>query len=320
MSFPDIRREQFLLRFDQLDASDCAGADHLFEEFAPGNTIAGQHFPFERFEWYREHLKLLFERSPKKYGEIHKGTPFFFLAWLAFDFRDYEKALTYLDAAISEDTRIDPQGWSTRPGGRFLHLDADPNHVGRRTIAMLRERIVEELGRFKGATGVKLTLPEFLQRFPAQLLATPESRTIASAFYVFILEVDERTEELAMRSVAGGSTGPALSLLFRGGVLFESLLKRLYPGHRTLGAILRDRSFQGDFPGAYQTSARSLADILANATDNSIETAFSTTARLRNTTGHNLIWDDVFDIPNALTRLVNQQFNALLYVIERKFK
>jgi hypothetical protein len=102
------QRDELFLLFDSVDPGDPAGADRIFERFGPGNTIAGQHQPFERFEWYRELLKLLHARWPAKYGQIHKGTPFFFLAWLAFDLRHYEKALTYLDAAISEDTRIDP--------------------------------------------------------------------------------------------------------------------------------------------------------------------------------------------------------------------
>lgn len=320
LELSDAQRTALSLQFDSLDPADHIGADRLFEMFGAGNTIAGQNTPFERFEWYRQLLVLLFERSPKKYREIHKGTPFFFLAWLAFDVRAYEKALTFLDAAISEDARIDPAGWRERPGGRFLRLDSDPHHVGRRTISALRERLVDELGRFKGATGVSIKLEHFLARFPTQLLSTPNSRTIISAFYVFILEADEVAEQLAIRSSGGGSTGPALSLLFRGGVLFESLLKQLYPGHQTLGGILKDPAFQRDFPGTYATSARSLAEVLAAVNDNSYQTAFSTSARLRNTTGHNLVWDDVFSDPSALLRLVHQQYNALLYVIDRKFR
>lgn len=314
------QRDELLRLFDAIDPGDSQGADRIFEQFGAGNPVAIQNQPFERFEWYRGLLKLLYERSPQKYSQIHKGTPFFFLAWLAFDLRDFEKALTYLDAAISEDTRIDPTGWRERPGGRFLRLDPDPFHVGRRTIAMLRERLVDELGRFKGATGVSLRLEDFLKRFPVQLLTKPASRTIVSAFYVFILEADEINEQLAMRSSAGGSTGPALSLLFRGGVLFESLLKHLYPGQQTLGGLLNDSSLQADFPGTYSTSATSLAEILLTVGDNSYVAAFSTTARLRNTTGHNLVWDDVFSAPDAFNRLLHQQYNALLYVIERKFR
>lgn len=314
------QRDDLFRAFDALDPLDSEGADHIFQQFGVGNSIVAQAQPFERFEWYRGLLKLLFERSPQKYAQVHKGTPFFFLAWLAFDLRDYEKALTYLDAAISEDTRIDPAGWRERAGARFLRLDQDPLHVGRRTIAALRERMAEELGRFKGATGITLRLEEFLKRFPVQLLAIPASRTIVSAFYVFILEADEVGEQLAMRSSAGGSTGPALSLLFRGGVLFESLLKHLYPGHQTLGGVLNDARLQADFPGKYPTSANSLAEILASINDTTYATAFSTTARLRNTTGHNLVWDDVFDAPDALERLVHQEYNALLYVIERKVR
>lgn len=315
---PEQRSELFR-RFDAIGPTDHVAADRLFEQFGVGNSITVQDQPFERFEWYRGLLKLLFDRSPEQYRQIHKGTPFFFLAWLSFDLRDYEKALTYLDAAISEDTRVDPAGWRERPGGRFLRLDPDPLHVGRRTIGRLRERLVDELGRFKGATGVSIRLEDFLQRFPTQLLQSPASRTIASAFYIFILEADEVAEQLELRSIAGGSTGPAVSLLFRGGVLFESLLKQAYPGHRTLGAVLNDTALQTDFPGQYPTSASSLADVLAGVTDNSLFTAFTTTAKLRNITGHNLIWDDVFSTTGAFQRLVHQEYNALLYLIDRKF-
>ena len=314
------RRDELFRRFDTLDPGDVDTADVFFEEFGVGNNVAFKDRPFARFEWYRGLLKLLFERSPKKYAQIHKGTPFFFLAWTAFDSCNYETALAYLDAAISEDTRIDPAGWSERPGGQFLRLNPDPWHAGNRTIGLLRKRFANEFDRFKGATGVSLRLEEFLERFSAPLLETPSSRTILSALYVFILEADEVNEQLMLRSSAGGSTGPALSLLFRGGVLFESLLKHLYRGHQTLRCVLNSAALQADFPGEYGTHAKSLAEILAGVNDDTLETAFSTTAKLRNTTGHNLVRDDVFGDREVFNCLVHQQCNALLYVIERKFR
>ena len=52
--------------------------------------------------------------------------------------------------------------------------------------------------------------------------------------------------------------------------------------------------------------------------DFSIETAFATTGKLRNTTGHNLVWDDIFDTPKNYVDLFDQEVNAILHVISQK--
>ena len=65
-------------------------------------------------------------------------------------------------------------------------------------------------------------------------------------------------------------------------------------------------------------SANSLADIHAAIKDSSIETAFSTTGKLRNTTGHNLVWDDIFDTPKNYVTFFEQEMNAILHVISQK--
>lgn len=124
-----------------------------------------------------------------------------------------------------------------------------------------------------------------------------------------------------MRSTLGGSMLPALSLLFRGGIIFESLLKQIYPGHNTIGQILKSLEFQSDFKGEYSSSATCLKSILKDPNDkidHSYLTAFTATARLRNTTGHNLVWDDIFN-EDKFSRLIEQEINALLYVIEKKY-
>jgi hypothetical protein len=44
--------------------------------------------------------------------------------------------------------------------------------------------------------------------------------------------------------------------------------------------------------------------------------AFGGTAtKLRNTTGHNLIWDNIFDAPKKYEDLFQQLTNAILHVI-----
>jgi hypothetical protein len=116
--------------------------------------------------------------------------------------------------------------------------------------------------------------------------------------------------------------------LFTGGLIFESLLKNRYPlndqgrPNKTLGDVLGTQGFLRDFQLANRptTSAQSLAEIhgLIGAS-NSIETAFGTAAKLRNTTGHNLVWDDIFDNPRMYVDLFQQVMNAILYMISVKF-
>lgn len=156
-------------------------------------------------------------------------------------------------------------------------------------------------------------------------MQTSSSRTIISALYVFLLEAEERLIELRIKSTQGSSLGPVIAHLFGGGLIFESLLKSLYPTKdngdpiKTLGQVFQTAAFKADFGTGIQTSADTLQEILDSARDNSHITAFSTSSRLRNTTGHNLIWDNIFHSTSNYEVLLNQSLNALLYLIEKKF-
>lgn len=117
-----------LNRFKETDFRTAKEGDDLFRLFAPGNTIDFADRPFERFSDYRELLYRLMRADPVKYQRMHKGTPFGFMSWLAFDLKNYERGLFYLDAAISEDVRKadPPETWLNNPGPRVLILDVDP--------------------------------------------------------------------------------------------------------------------------------------------------------------------------------------------------
>ena len=148
----------------------------------------------------------------------------------------------------------------------------------------------------------------------------------SSAFYVYLLAYEDRLCELQLRSIGGGSIAPMITHLFTGGVIFESLLKHFYPNKddgnptKTLGDIFLTCAFTDDFVTGLSTSASSIQDILSSINDNSLHVAFSTAAKLRNTTGHNLIWDDRFANPDQYSLLFYQEINALLYLISTKFR
>jgi len=81
---------------------------------------------------------------------------------------------------------------------------------------------------------------------------------------------------------------------------------------------LRDFSLDAALPA----SAESLTEIHdAIHSGSSLVTAFGTAAKLRNTTGHNLVWDDIFSTPVKYVDLFEQvmsAMSAILYVISWK--
>ena len=289
--------------YQNLEITGPQDGDRFFEVFGPGNVVDFVDRPYERFHDYERLLHDLHNSDPDKYGLIHKGTPFYFLSWTAFDLRNFEKALFYIDAAISEDVRKSPNDWIDQPGSAFLILREPQNQVARRIVLRVRQLLQEELNRFNAIPGhAPLHIQNFIDRFVRVLVLEQDAikRTIVSAFYVFLFEFFDRYSELLLRSSIGGSIQPFVIHLFKGGLIFESLLKHLYPTRddgsptRTLSNVFQTTPFQNDFNVQINTSSNTLLDIVNNIQGNSLLSAFNTTSKLRNTTGHNLVWDDVF--------------------------
>jgi len=259
---------------------------------------------------------------------MHKGTPFGFLSWLSFDLRNYEKALFYLDTAIAEDHR-NLANWIDCPGSRFLRLNPDPAiPFFRRTLPEVKGIIERELARFNALSRLPaLDLDTSWRPFVENLLRNPTQRTIISALYVFLLEFEDHRRELWLREGATtGSNQPFTVHLFTGGLIFESLMKRRYPNddmgrpNKTLGNTLGTQAFLRDFnlprqPNGTGTSLGNIHAAIQGST--SPETAFSTAAKLRNTNGHNLVWDDIFADPRRYTDLFQQVVNAILFLVSK---
>ena len=313
------------LALSHYDAMDTDQGDWFFSTFGPGNMITATDKPYERFSDYETLLHKIYLRDKAKYEAIHKGTAFYFLTWLAFDLKNFEKALYYIDAAISEDVKNAGANWVNLPGAAFLKLEYE-NQVAGRVIETIKKLVNTQTERFNGISGLQaVNLPDFLQKFVIPFIQNPPTRTVISAFYIYLLEFEERLSELTLRSTQGCSIGPIISHLFSGCVIFESLLKKIYPfkddGNpvETLGNIFHTQAFIGDFGGGINTHATSLQTILDNVADNTVTTAFTVTSRLRNTTGHKLIWDNIFEDTEHFKIFTHQIINSLLYIIERKF-
>ncbi len=315
------------LSFRQLIIRGPEDGDRFFEAYGPGNTLQVIERPFERFEDYELLLNIIKQDDPQKFAQIHKGTPYYFMGWLAFDLKNYVKAVFYLDAAIAEDIRKDPIGWQGNPGNQILTLSDSADQVAARMTKHLRELIGLQFSRFNSISKLTgISLDHFIDKFILILVKDTEKHSIITAVYSFILEFGDREKELQLRSSTGGSIEPVLTYLFKGGLIFESLLKHLYPikdngdQTKTLGDIYKTNNFKSDFLQNISTSSSSLKDIINSVgTNTDMQTAFNTATKLRNTTGHNLVWDDVFDDVGHFRILYYQLINATLFIVKVKF-
>lgn len=314
------------LAFRQMNITGPEDGDRFFEAYGSGNTSQVIERPYERFEDYELLLSIIREDDPQKYAQIHKGTPYYIMGWLAFDLKNYERAVFYMDSAITEDIRKDPSSWQNNPGNQFLTL-SDTSQVAERMTARLRELVERELARFNSISGLSpLSINDFKDKFILALVKDTSKHSIITAFYSFILEYEDRAKELQLRSSDGGTIEPALTYLFKGGLIFESLLKHFYPNKdngnqvKTLGDIFQTSNFKADFLQSVNTSSSSLLDIVNVVSNSDLQTAFNTVSKLRNTTGHNLVWDDVFNKVDNFKLLYHQIINSLFFIISKKFK
>jgi len=157
--------EQARLAFKRLVINGPKDGDNFFAVFCPGNTINFTDRPYERFEDYEKLLTIIRDDDQIKYEKIHKGTPFYFLAWTAFDMKNYEKAVFYMDAAISEDERKDLKGWMNHPAGQFLTLNDKGNQIALRITKHLNDKILIELSRFNNVNGFRISIEDFVEKF-----------------------------------------------------------------------------------------------------------------------------------------------------------
>jgi len=309
--------ESALHRFRDIEINECENGDSLFSKYGPGNIINGIDKPYERFSDYENLLCKYWNDDPEKYKIIHKGTPFYFLAWTAYDLRNFEKALFYMDAAISEDKKNSSE-WMKEPAAKsFFWLELP--EVAQRVTEDIRFVLKNEIKRFNTISNITpFTIEDFIEKFVRVLITgEPKYRTIVTSFFTFLLEFKERVQELEIRSTEGGSVEPFITHLFKGGVVFESLLKIFYKGS-TLPNIYKKPQFKKDFLKRVVSSANTLNKVYAAISTENMQTAFDTTTQIRNTTGHNLVWDDIFSATNYKD-LYRQEINAIFYIIVKKF-
>ncbi len=238
------------------------------------------------------------------FARIHKGTAYYWIGIAAFLVHEIELATFFFDASVAEDIRAgaDPINNPT-PSIRFILIDGEAPAQAARNLVQVMQARTEELienynnrpGRIAGA--VPLTIADVRERFlkPAITPGRENLRSSATTFISFNMEWDFRNLLFDISPIQG-TAEPFFLHLFKGCVLFESLLKGKLinppPLNSPLGDSLKYLHNELGIPDNLNIGKTDFPTIIADlaGADDSIQTAIQFTGRIRNTLGHNLGW------------------------------
>ena len=248
-------------------------------------------------------LSVCQEVAPDKYRSMHKGTPYYWLGMAAFLLHDYQTAVYFFDAGALEDLERGAHPVTNPfPGLLFIQIRGDqPFQAARELVQVTEQRVERALTEYNGRPGrapglMILQLQEIRNSFLTPAITTKDNplRPLATAFISYFLEWDYRSLLIRL-GVREGTPEPFFSHLFKGCLLFESLLKhnrRRTPARRTLGSILRELSTELGVSAQINIGGIDFPQILNDlpGSDESKQTAVEYAGKVRNTVGHNLGW------------------------------
>lgn len=239
----------------------------------------------------------------ESFTKIHKGNPYYYLAIATYLMKDAQTATFLFDAAVSEDLRTGADAETNpRPSTRFLALDTEnPEQAALQLTLDTRAKVERSITLYNSLPGrcstiPDLTIPSLRKKFLYPALSSKYMgwRTLATTFISFFIEWDFRNEFFDIQPKLGTSE-PFYLHLFKGCVLFESLLKEspLKPRGGDLGKVLGELHDELGISPHLKISGtlKQIFKALVTA-DSKIETAIVFTGRVRNTTGHKLSWDE----------------------------
>lgn len=319
------------LFFQQLIIKNPDTGNLYFQTFGVPNIIERPGLPYERFTCYEELLTILQAEDSKKFFQLHKGTPYYFLAWLSFDIANYERAVYYLDSALCEDQKNFPKKWLTTPGTQAVLLQVEKSGPVKRVVEKVRGEFENQIKRFNLNTHSNLSVDNLVLNLLNDL-CNPQSKkqthSILTAIYTF-LYVYEDIRKLILLGNSVGSLEPLLSHLFKGGLIFESLLKHVYSdqilkkfkGFATLEKVLKLEIIKEDFDlkGEINISATSVDALMRDVSSNSIRASFVTTGRVRNFSGHDLARESALNDIDIYESIFKQISNSLFFILNKHY-
>ncbi len=301
--FRNMTDQEFKTMFLQAANGGATDANDFFNSFRYAHEVLQGNYS-EALNQGRSLLMQCRSIDEGAYERIHKGTPFYWLGIAAFLVQDHERATFFFDAAVSEDLEIgaDPANNPT-PALRFIVIEDDPQFLAHSLIKDVQAKVEEVISNYNGRPGrpsgvADITLIEIREKF-LRLAVSPGRegwRSLATAFISFFIEWHDRNELLDLRTSAG-TVEPFFLHLFKGCVLFESLLKgnpsQALPQSATnLGSVLQSLHSHLGIPHNIRIGGVDFPTILQDlaGADESIQTAIEFTGKIRNTVGHDLGW------------------------------
>lgn len=316
--------DRFIQEYTKNKFDEGANADEFFNSFRSKYIVSHQISFWNEISVYKELLKRIQDKYPDEYKEIHKGTPFFWIGWHSFLAEYYDQAIFYIDAAMAEDKKNHPDSvWPTSGAAQFFKLELNDyrKFFGSSNARELKDLLKEELDRFNSLnSGINTTLENFIEDFVENIL--PEDNTsLITTLYTFIFEKEDILEMIQYRGEYGGTIEPMVLHLFKGSLIFETLLKQTYPAYNEdgLGTILQ--KLQTDYNFSFdRCTPESFRDIFQYIEDRHafLQTAFCITYKIRNKGAHNLNWEDLFT-SNNYEKIYQQILNAIFIVIQKGY-
>lgn len=304
-----LDKEEVANLLSKVDLESIKPSSEFFYRFGLNKLISDQKYHEAIILGHRV-LGLVKDLDPGKFKDMHKGALYYSMGIAAYLLNDYQTAIFFMDATASEDVKNDKN--PDTPGRLFLRLIGNnPDQAAKQLTEDAERKVQEFINEYNKIVELhKLNFPhinidtirhKFLE--PAIVSTDAGFRSLASTFISFFIEFDYSFAHLNARPELG-TNEPFFIHLFKGCLLFESILKKA-PGIKskrtTLGGVLRslDAKNKMGLPSNINISARSLSAVLAdtlNISDHPAD-AVLITGRLRNTLGHDLGWPDQLNLP-----------------------
>jgi len=286
--------------------------------------------------FYKQLLNEIKKYDNNFYNEIHKGVPYFFIGWYSFLLKQYDQSIFYLDASLAEDKKTHKKNdvWLHSGAANFFKLKANYsgayNIFNDRKLPDLILNLINKYNELCEEIDTKITLQEFTNKFVEKLIIE-DNTAIITTLYSFILEFEDIQEMIKLRSINGGTIEPMIIHLFKGAVIFETLIKRTNkrPDGKDFmvlnGLFTHETSpFVSKYPeftingGHIEQLNEILIPLINDEYSNFVSAAFNTVYKIRNSTAHNLSWDDVF-IDDNYEKMFLQIINSIFIVIQREY-
>jgi len=269
--------------------------------------------PTAAFNAWTEFLGKCQQLERSVYEQQHKGTPFYRLGTAAFFSHDYQTAAFFYDAAVSEDIRAgaNPADSST-PALKFMYIKgAEPDQAAGSLVQRTESEIEKAIKSYNGREGRPQNVPalqlnDIRTKFISHVLSSGNEhlRTLATAFISFLLEWGHRST-LADLAIGKGTLEPFFIHLFKGCLLFESLQKNS-PVYAKLqnNKNIREKATIGELACELKPALGNIPtkkDFTANwekvlsflkSCNDSLDSSYQLTAKMRNALGHNLGWEN----------------------------